>query len=105
MLQIGQGLLRERLPKSFKQDVVLAMALAYIDISRDAMALSPPDFIAGCEMLERALKLLQVNNSVSRPLDDFFCFLLRKFLDSLSFCVCQNFGHILHLNISFSRIG
>ncbi|CAL0332650.1 unnamed protein product [Lupinus luteus] len=59
VLQIGQDLLRERLPKSFKQDVVLAMALAYVDISRDAMALSPPDFVAGCEMLERALKLLQ----------------------------------------------
>ncbi|KAK4276528.1 hypothetical protein QN277_014667 [Acacia crassicarpa] len=58
-LQIGEGLLRERLPKSFKQDVVLAMALAYVDLSRDAMALSSPDFIAGCELLERALKLLQ----------------------------------------------
>ncbi|XP_077246462.1 chaperone DnaJ-domain superfamily protein [Tasmannia lanceolata] len=59
VLQIGQGLLRERLPKSFKQDVVLAMALAYVDQSRDAMALSPPDFIWSCEVLERALKLLQ----------------------------------------------
>lgn len=64
VLQIGQGLLRERLPKSFKQDVVLAMALAYVDISRDAMALSPPDFIVSCEMLERALKLLQVVISI-----------------------------------------
>lgn len=60
VLEVGEGLLRERLPKAFKQDVVLAMALAYVDISRDAMALSPPDFIAACEMLERALKLLQV---------------------------------------------
>ncbi|MED6208737.1 Protein ACCUMULATION AND REPLICATION OF CHLOROPLASTS 6 [Stylosanthes scabra] len=59
VLQIGQDLLRERLPKSFKQDVVLAMSLAYVDISRDAMAFSPPDFITACEMLERALKLLQ----------------------------------------------
>ncbi|GMP81516.1 hypothetical protein CsSME_00036199 [Camellia sinensis var. sinensis] len=59
VLQIGDSLLRERLPKSFKQDVVLAMALAYVDMSRDAMALSPPDFIKGCEVLERALKLLQ----------------------------------------------
>ncbi|KAJ7957828.1 Accumulation and replication of chloroplasts 6, chloroplastic-like protein [Quillaja saponaria] len=59
VLQIGEKLLRERLPKSFKQDVVLAMALAYVDMSRDAMALSPPDFITGCEVLERALKLLQ----------------------------------------------
>lgn len=60
VLQIGESLLRERLPKAFKQDVVLAMALAYVDLSRDAMALDPPDFIGGCEVLERALKLLQV---------------------------------------------
>lgn len=66
VLQIGESLLRERLPKSFKQDVVLAMALAYVDFSRDAMALSPPDFIRGCEVLERALKLLQVKSSVKR---------------------------------------
>lgn len=59
VLQIGENLLRERLPKSFKQDVVLAMALAYVDMSRDSMALNPPDFIRGCYMLERALKLLQ----------------------------------------------
>lgn len=60
VLQVGESLLRERLPKSFKQDVVLAMALAYVDFSRTAMALSPPDFVRGCECLERALKLLQV---------------------------------------------
>lgn len=60
VLEIGDSLLKERLPKSFKQDVVLAMALAYVDMSRDAMALSPSDFIQGCELLERALKLLQV---------------------------------------------
>ncbi|XP_027329882.1 protein ACCUMULATION AND REPLICATION OF CHLOROPLASTS 6, chloroplastic [Abrus precatorius] len=65
VLDIGQGLLRERLPKSFKQDVVLAMALAYVDFSRDAMAFSPPDFIAACEMLERALKLLQEEGASS----------------------------------------
>ncbi|CAA3003029.1 protein ACCUMULATION AND REPLICATION OF CHLOROPLASTS 6, chloroplastic isoform X2 [Olea europaea var. sylvestris] len=59
VLQIGESLLKERLPKSFKQDVVLAMALAYVDLSRDAMALTPPDVIRGCEVLERALKLLQ----------------------------------------------
>lgn len=47
VLEIGDKLLRERLPKSFKQDVVLAMALAYVDMSRDAMALNPPDFIRG----------------------------------------------------------
>lgn len=61
VLRIGESLLIERLPKSFKQDVVLAMALAYVDISRDAMAFNPPDYIGGCEMLERALKLLQVS--------------------------------------------
>jgi hypothetical protein len=65
VLQIGGGLLRERLPKTFKQDVVLAMALAYVDVSRDAMAFSPPDFIVACEMLERALKLLQVSVNTS----------------------------------------
>ncbi|OVA20418.1 protein of unknown function DUF4101 [Macleaya cordata] len=65
VLRIGESLLRERLPKSFKQDVVLAMALAYVDISRDAMALSPPDFIKGCEVLERALKLLQEEGASS----------------------------------------
>ncbi|KAL0360600.1 UNVERIFIED_CONTAM: protein ACCUMULATION AND REPLICATION OF CHLOROPLASTS 6, chloroplastic [Sesamum radiatum] len=59
VLQIGGSLLRERLPKSFKQDIVLSMALAYVDLSRDAMALSPPDFIRGCEVLEMVLKLLQ----------------------------------------------
>ncbi|KAK8642382.1 hypothetical protein V6N13_011726 [Hibiscus sabdariffa] len=65
VLQIGENLLRERLPKAFKQDVVLAMALAYVDLSRDAMALSPPDFIGGCEVLERALKLLQEEGASS----------------------------------------
>ncbi|KAM6577512.1 hypothetical protein CsatB_029349 [Cannabis sativa] len=65
VLQIGESLLRERLPKSFKQDVVLAMALAYVDLSRGAMALSPPNFIRGCEVLERALKLLQEEGASS----------------------------------------
>lgn len=60
MLRVGESLLRERLPKAFKQDVVLAMVLAYVDMSRDAMALIPPNFVRGCELLERALKLLQV---------------------------------------------
>lgn len=59
VLQICESLLKERLPKSFKQDVVLVMSLSYVDISRDAMALSPPDFIKGSELLERALNLLQ----------------------------------------------
>lgn len=65
VLQVGESLLRERLPKSFKQDVVLAMALAYVDFSRTAMALSPPDFVRGCECLERALKLLQEEGASS----------------------------------------
>ncbi|KAL4187704.1 hypothetical protein AMTRI_Chr09g40300 [Amborella trichopoda] len=59
VLEVGHNLLQESLPKSFKQDVVLAMALSYVDLSREAMALAPPDFIKSCEVLERALKLLQ----------------------------------------------
>lgn len=62
VLQVGKSLLLERLPKAFKQDVVLAMVLAYVDLSRDVMALNPPDFVSCCEVLERALKLLQVKN-------------------------------------------
>ncbi|CAN4122934.1 unnamed protein product [Withania somnifera] len=69
VLQIGESLLKERLPKSFKHDVVLAMALAYVDHSRDAMALSPPDFVKGCELLERALKLLQEEGASNLALD------------------------------------
>jgi hypothetical protein len=52
--------LNEKLPKGFKQDIVLAMALAYVDISRDAMAQVPPDLVRCCEVLELALNLLQV---------------------------------------------
>ncbi|KAI3807355.1 hypothetical protein L1987_23282 [Smallanthus sonchifolius] len=65
VLQIGESLLKGRLPKSFKQDVVLAMALSYIEISRDTMAMSLPDYIKGCELLERALKLLQEEGASS----------------------------------------
>ncbi|KAK9758344.1 hypothetical protein RND81_01G224100 [Saponaria officinalis] len=65
VLRIGDVLLKERLPKSFKHDVVLAMALAFVDLSRDAMALTPPDYVYGCEALERALKLLQEEGSSS----------------------------------------
>lgn len=60
VLQVGNRLLCERLSKPFKRDVVLAMALAYVDHSRDAMALNPPDLISSCDALERALKLLKV---------------------------------------------
>ncbi|KAI4320959.1 hypothetical protein MLD38_034390 [Melastoma candidum] len=59
VLRIGDDLLKERLAKSFKQDVVLAMALAFVDLSRDAMAFIPPDLLSSCELLERALKLLE----------------------------------------------
>ncbi|KAL4586706.1 hypothetical protein LXL04_011348 [Taraxacum kok-saghyz] len=37
-----------------------AMCVSYVEIPRDTMALSPPDYIKGCELLERELKLLQV---------------------------------------------
>ncbi|KAK3155878.1 hypothetical protein QOZ80_2AG0099790 [Eleusine coracana subsp. coracana] len=59
VLATGEQLLQDRPPKQFKQDVVLAMALAYVDLSRDAMAANPPDVIRCCEVLEGALKLLQ----------------------------------------------
>ncbi|XP_021759858.1 protein ACCUMULATION AND REPLICATION OF CHLOROPLASTS 6, chloroplastic-like [Chenopodium quinoa] len=65
VLRIGDALLKERLPKPFKHDIVLAMALAFVDFSRDAMSLSPPDYVFGCEALERALKLLQEEGSSS----------------------------------------
>lgn len=82
VLQIGESLMKERLPKSFKQDVVLAMALSYVEISRDTMAMSPPDYIKGCEMLERALKLLQVRLLINRSRVDlirFNIFVIVKF--------------------------
>ncbi|XP_062224263.1 protein ACCUMULATION AND REPLICATION OF CHLOROPLASTS 6, chloroplastic-like isoform X2 [Phragmites australis] len=59
VLATGEQLLQDRPHKWFKQDVVLAMALAYVDLSRDAMTANPPDVIRCCEVLERALKLLQ----------------------------------------------
>ncbi|KAI5078394.1 hypothetical protein GOP47_0006065 [Adiantum capillus-veneris] len=59
VLQVGQELLRERLGKFFQRDIVLAMALAYVELSREAMAESPPAIVRSCELLERALKLLQ----------------------------------------------
>eukprot|EP01018_Ginkgo_biloba_P039412 Gb_34154 [translate_table: standard] len=67
VLQVGQTLLQERLPKSFKRDVVLAMALSYVDISREAMAESPPDVVKSCEVLERALKILQQSSFYAMP--------------------------------------
>ncbi|KAF3577185.1 hypothetical protein DY000_02030790 [Brassica cretica] len=65
VLRVGEALLKERLPKSFKQDVVLVIVLAFVDISRDAMALDPPDFITGYEFVEEALKLLQEEGASS----------------------------------------
>lgn len=59
VIQAGQRLLQDQLPKSFKRDVMLAMALSYVDISREAMAESSPDIIKSCEALERALQILQ----------------------------------------------
>jgi hypothetical protein len=69
VLAVGEQLLEDRPPKQFKQDVVLAMALAYVDLSRDSMAASPPDVIFCCEVLERALKLLQVSYLHHRTLN------------------------------------
>ncbi|CAI5976903.1 unnamed protein product [Closterium sp. NIES-65] len=44
---------------AFRADVALATALAYSDLSRDAMSADPPAVAQGCELLEAALKLLQ----------------------------------------------
>ncbi|CAI7903586.1 unnamed protein product, partial [Closterium sp. NIES-54] len=44
---------------AFRADVALATALAYSDLSRDAMSVDPPAVAQGCELLEAALKLLQ----------------------------------------------
>ncbi|KAG6552295.1 hypothetical protein Mapa_006148 [Marchantia paleacea] len=59
VLQAGQSLLEERLPKTMRRDVVLAMALAYVELSREAMAEAVPTVVRSCDLLETALKLLQ----------------------------------------------
>lgn len=64
VLMVGSNLLKERLQKSFKRDVVLAMVLAFVEVSRDAMLLKSPDFCKSREMLEKALKLLQVIHNI-----------------------------------------
>eukprot|EP00252_Welwitschia_mirabilis_P011426 TRINITY_DN25681_c0_g1_i1.p1 TRINITY_DN25681_c0_g1~~TRINITY_DN25681_c0_g1_i1.p1 ORF type:complete len:807 (-),score=168.71 TRINITY_DN25681_c0_g1_i1:164-2584(-) len=69
VIQAGQKLLREHLPKSFKRDVILAMALSYIDVSREAMAESKQDIIKSCEALEHALQLLQEGGGKSLALN------------------------------------
>jgi hypothetical protein len=60
VLQVGEDLLRERLGKFFQRDLVLAMALSYVELSRRAMSETPPAIVHSCELLERALKLLEV---------------------------------------------
>ncbi|KAH9535774.1 hypothetical protein CY35_17G071200 [Sphagnum magellanicum] len=61
VLQAGQALLGQQqdLPKMLHRDVVLAMALSYVELSREAMAESPPAVVKSCSLLESALKLLQ----------------------------------------------
>eukprot|EP00250_Pteridium_aquilinum_P019108 c24299_g1_i1 orf=67-2571(+) len=59
VLQVGQNLLKERLIRTYQRDIILAMALAYVELSREAMAESPPAITQSCELLERSLKLLQ----------------------------------------------
>ena len=61
VLQVGKSLLQERLTKTYRRDVILSMALAYVELSRESMADSPPAIMQSCEMLERSLKLLQVS--------------------------------------------
>eukprot|EP00249_Psilotum_nudum_P024436 c29182_g4_i2 orf=264-1313(-) len=60
VLQVGQDLLQERLGTTYRWDMALAMALAYVELSREAMAESPPAIVRSRQMLETALKLLQV---------------------------------------------
>ncbi|KAL2892816.1 Protein ACCUMULATION AND REPLICATION OF CHLOROPLASTS 6 chloroplastic [Bienertia sinuspersici] len=57
VLRIGDALLKERLPKPFKHDVVLAMALAYID-SQGRNVIVSSRLCLWLRGLERALKLL-----------------------------------------------
>ncbi|KAH7296483.1 hypothetical protein KP509_26G024800 [Ceratopteris richardii] len=59
VLEVGKNLLKERLMRSYRRDIILAMALAYVELSREAMAETPPKIMQSCELLERSLKLLQ----------------------------------------------
>ncbi|KAG0557218.1 hypothetical protein KC19_11G111200 [Ceratodon purpureus] len=61
VLQAGQALLaqQEDLPKTLNRDVVLAMALSYVELSREAMAELPPAIVKSCSLLESALKVLR----------------------------------------------
>lgn len=69
VLQAGQALLaqQEDLPKTLNRDVVLAMALSYVELSREAMAESPPAVVKSCSLLESALKLLRVRAQIPLP--------------------------------------
>lgn len=62
VLQAGQALLaqQEDLPKTLNRDVVLAMALSYVELSREAMAESPSAVVKSCSLLESGLKVLRV---------------------------------------------
>ncbi|KAI5084175.1 hypothetical protein GOP47_0000344 [Adiantum capillus-veneris] len=68
VLQVGQSLLKERLIRSYQRDVILAMALAYVELSREAMAETPPEIMRSCELLEKSLKLLQEEGGSSLAL-------------------------------------
>lgn len=62
VLQAGQALLaqQEDLPTTLHRDVVFAMALSYMELSREAMAEVPPAVVKSCSLLESALKVLRV---------------------------------------------
>lgn len=76
VLQAGQALLGQQqdLPKTLNRDVVLAMSLAYVELSREAMAETPPAVVKSCSLLESALKLLRVS------------FLIEFFFNLLTIC-------------------
>jgi hypothetical protein len=80
VLQAGQALLaqQEDLPKTLNRDVVLAMALSYVELSREAMAESPPAVVKSCSLLESALKVLRVGVQY-HPQQE---------MDMRSYCIC-----------------
>ena len=58
VLQTGRVSLQARgIPNHFKRDVLLAIALAYLDIGRDAVG--GKQFATACEMLDDSIKALQ----------------------------------------------
>lgn len=73
VLQAGQALLaqHENLPNTLNRDVVLAMALSYVELSREAMAESPPSVVKSCSLLESALKILRVGSQCLGLRDDY----------------------------------